>query len=142
MKNRNPIAVALLPFVTFGIYSLYWYVVTKGEMNTLGAKIPTAWLLIIPFANIWWVWKYSEGVEQITGAKLNGMLTFVLLFLLGSIGQAIVQDSFNNNVSAASASAAPVASAPETPVAETTPQATESTETTPPVSSPPTNPLQ
>src|SRR3989344_6278654 len=104
MQKRNPIAVALLPFVTFGIYSIYWLVKTKGEMNSLGAKIPTAWLIIVPLVNIWWMWKYSEGVEQVTGGKLNGVLAIVLLWLLGSIGGAIVQDSFNNNVSAAAAS--------------------------------------
>ena len=51
MKNRNPIAVALLPLITFGIYSLYWQVKTKGEMNSLGADIPTAWLIVIPLVN-------------------------------------------------------------------------------------------
>ena len=131
MQKRNPIAVALLPFVTFGIYSIYWLVKTKGEMNSLGAKIPTAWLIIVPLVNIWWMWKYSEGVEQVTGGKLNGVLAFVLLWLLGSIGGAIVQDSFNNNVSAAAASEP---STPE-PTAETV-------ETTPPVNESPTNPLQ
>lgn len=103
MKKRNPIAVALLPFVTFGIYGLYWEVKTKGEMNSLGANIPTAWLIIVPLVNIWWLWKYGEGVEHVTGGKLNGVLAFALIFLLGSIGGAIVQDSFNNNVSASAA---------------------------------------
>lgn len=95
MKNRNPLAVFLLPFVTFGIYGLYWLVKTKGEMNSKGATIPTAWLIIVPLVNIWWYWKYSEGVEQVTGGKLSGVLAFILLFLLGTIGAAIVQDSFN-----------------------------------------------
>jgi hypothetical protein len=52
MKNRNVVAVVLLPFVTFGIYSIYWEVVTKNELNAQGAQIPTAWLLIVPFVNI------------------------------------------------------------------------------------------
>ncbi len=95
MKNRNPLAVFFLPFVTFGIYSLYWAVKTKGEMNQRGATIPTAWLIIVPFVNIWWLWKYSEGVEKVTDGKLSGVLAFILLWLLGSIGAAIVQDSFN-----------------------------------------------
>jgi len=42
MKNRNVIAVVLLPFVTFGIYGIYWFVKTKGELNQNGADIPTA----------------------------------------------------------------------------------------------------
>lgn len=111
MKKRNPIAVFALPFVTFGIYSIYWFVKTKGEMVELGADIPTAWLLIVPIVNIWWMWKYSQGVEKVTGAKLSGVLAFVLLWLLGNIGQAIVQDSFNNNV-AVSTPATPETPAP------------------------------
>lgn len=95
MKNRSPIAVFLLPFVTFGIYGLVWQVKTKGELNSLGAKIPTAWLLIIPFANLWWLWKYSEGVEHVTKKETSAVMAFVLLFLLGSIGGAILQDGFN-----------------------------------------------
>lgn len=107
MKNRNVIAVLLLPFVTFGIYSIYWEVSTKIEMNEKGASIPTAWLLIVPIVNIWWLWKYSEGVEKITNGKSSAVLSFILLFLLGFIGQAIIQDSFNNLPSSESATPTP-----------------------------------
>lgn len=125
MKKRNPIAVFLLPFVTFGIYGIYWQVVTKGEMNNLGAEIPTAWLLIVPIVNIWWLWKYSEGAEKVTQGKLSGVLAFILLFVLGSIGAAVIQDSFNNNVSENPIAAAPVSnsslggSVPPAPVEQT-----------------------
>lgn len=44
---------------------------------------------------VWWLWKYSEGVEHVTCEKLNAPVVFLLCFLLGPIGQAIVQDSFN-----------------------------------------------
>lgn len=47
MKQRSPIAVLLLPFVTLGIYSWYWAVKTKGEMNSLGESVPTAWIWLI-----------------------------------------------------------------------------------------------
>ena len=128
MKNRNPIAVALLPFVTFGIYSIYWQVKTKVEMNTLGATIPTAWLIIIPFVNIWWLWKYAEGVDKVTASKLSGVLAFVLLWLLGPIGAAIVQDSFNNNVAAPTPTAgAPVAPTATDPGSTTIPPTTSTT---------------
>jgi hypothetical protein len=96
MKNRSPISVVLLGVVTFGLYSWYWAVKTKGEMNKLGTNIPTAWIWLIPIVGqIWWYWKYSEGVEHVTGGKLSGVLAFILLWLLGGIGQAIIQDSFN-----------------------------------------------
>lgn len=132
MKQRSPVAVLLLPFITFGIYSLYWMVKTKGEMNKLGAQIPTAWLIIVPIINIWWYWKYAEGVEQITQEKLNGVLAFLLLLLLGFIGEAIIQDYFNK-LSAAPAVAEPVA--PAQPVSATPAAPTDTTPT------PPTQPV-
>jgi hypothetical protein len=96
MKQRNPIAVFLLPFITLGIYSWYWAVKTKGEMNALGEKIPTAWIWLIPIVGtIWWFWEYSKGVEHVTNEKISSILAFVVMWLLGPIGQAIIQDSFN-----------------------------------------------
>ena len=128
MKQRSPVAVILLPFVTFGIYSIYWLVSTKTEMTKLGAKIPTAWLIIVPLANIWWYWKYSEGVDSITNNKISNVIAFILLLLLGFIGQAIIQDSFNN------VSASTVANGsenPVSPVAPVTANTTEDQDTTP-----------
>jgi hypothetical protein len=95
MNRRSVVAVLLLPLITFGIYGLVWFVKTKNEMKNQGADIPTAWLLIVPLANIWWMWKYSGGVEKVTGAKTSQAIAFILLFLLGSIGAAILQDSYN-----------------------------------------------
>jgi hypothetical protein len=95
MKNRSPIAVILLPLITFGIYSLVWQVKTKIEMNQNGANVPTAWLIIIPVVNIWWLWKYSEGVEAVTKTSMTHVVAFILLMLLGTIGMARVQNEFN-----------------------------------------------
>ncbi len=114
MKQRSPIAVFLLPFITFGIYSLYWMVKTKGEMNEKGSKIPTAWLIIVPFVNIWWMWKYGEGVGEVTNEKMSGVIAFILMLLLGNIGQAIIQDSFNKVAGTGQSNPAPA-----TPTAST-----------------------
>ena len=95
MTNRNPILVFFLPCITLGIYALVWLVKTKDEMNARGAEIPTAWLLIIPIVGLYWVWKYGEGVEKITGGKMSGAIAFILLFLLGNIGMAILQNEYN-----------------------------------------------
>jgi membrane protease YdiL (CAAX protease family) len=96
MKNRSIVAVILLPFVTLGIYALYWFVSTKGELNAKGAEIPTAWLLILPLVNIWWVWKYFEGAEKVTSGKVNGVLNFILDILVTSlIPMALCQDAYN-----------------------------------------------
>ncbi len=95
MQHRDPIMVILLSIITLGIYSLFWYVATKNEMNTKGAQIPTAWLIIIPFVNIWWYWKFCEGVEVVTNKGMGVAVAFLLLWLLGIIGQAIIQNELN-----------------------------------------------
>jgi len=95
VKKRNPVAVLLLPIITLGIYGIVWYVRTKNEMNSLGAQIPTAWLIIIPFVNIWWLWQWCKGVELATKGTMNVGLAFVLMILLGCIGSAIIQTNLN-----------------------------------------------
>ncbi len=95
MIKRSPVAVLLLPVITFGIYTIVWYVKTKGEMNAKGATIPTAWLLIVPIAGFFWLWKFGEGVEMVTKGAMTGVVAFLLTLFLGSIGGAIVQNEFN-----------------------------------------------
>jgi hypothetical protein len=100
INYRNPFAVFILPLITFGIYTIVWYVKTKNEMNAKGAQIPTAWLMIVPFVNIWWVYKYCEGVDYVTGGETSAILAFLVLILLGcvglaTVGMAIVQSGLN-----------------------------------------------
>jgi len=96
MTKRSVVAVILLTFITFGIYHIYWYVKTKDEMVEQGADIPTGWLLIVPIASIYWLWKWSEGVEHVTRGKMSAGVSFLLIFLLPLIGMAILQATFNN----------------------------------------------
>ncbi len=98
MTKRSVVAVILLTIVTFGIYALVWSVKTKGEMVRAGADIPTAWLLIVPIANIYWQWKWAGGVEHVTRGKSSQAVTFILMFLLGIIGMAIIQSALNKAV--------------------------------------------
>jgi len=96
MTRRSPIAVLLLPFVTFGFYSLFWAVRTKTEMNSRGAKIPTAWLLLIPIANFYWLFKFSQGVDHVTGGRMSAAAAFLLSLFLSIIGYAVIQSSLNS----------------------------------------------
>ena len=95
MRNRHPALVLVLGFFTCGIYHIYWLVSTKLEMNERGADIPTAWLLIIPFVNIYWLWRWSQGVEKVTNNALGAVPAFLLCWFLGFIGTAITQSYFN-----------------------------------------------
>ena len=119
MKNRSPIAVALLGFPTLGIYWWYWQVKTKTEMNSLGEKIPTAWFWLIPYLGyIYWIYLYSKGVNNVTKGKLSTAVSFLLIWLLGFIGFAIVQDAFNSIAEASPApapQAKPVQASPTPP---------------------------
>ncbi|HNW32542.1 MAG TPA: hypothetical protein PKN77_07715, partial [Caldisericia bacterium] len=73
----------------------WWLWKTKHEMVDKGADIPTTWLIIIPFVNIWWMWKYSQGVEKVTSGKCTDVIAFILLLLLGPIGIAVLQNYYN-----------------------------------------------
>lgn len=95
LQRRDPIMVLVFSLITFGIYGIYWHVMTKLEMNASGTQIPTAWLIIIPIISIWWMWKFSEGIEQVTQGRMTGPIAFLLLFFLGMIGGAIIQDTLN-----------------------------------------------
>jgi hypothetical protein len=65
-------------------------------MRRAGVRIPTAWLLILPVGSLVWTWKYARGVQAVTGGELGRHSAFWILILLGPIGAAIVQASFNS----------------------------------------------
>jgi hypothetical protein len=88
MTKRNPLTVFFFSTIGSGFYQIYWLVSTKLEMCKLGADIPTGWLVIVPFANFYWDWKYSQAVEQLTQGEMSRSMAFFLLqldFILGII---------------------------------------------------------
>ena len=93
-KERNILLVYILGFVTFGIYFLYWLYKTKNELNELGANIPSFILALIPIANIFWLYKYTEGWAYVT-KKDNVIMYFILFFLVNIIMPYIVQKDLN-----------------------------------------------
>ena len=95
VKKRNIILVYLFSIITFGIYTIYWCVSTKNEMNKKGAQIPTAWLIIIPIANIYWTYKYCEGFAEKIKKDNNTLLWFIIAIIIGIIMPAIVQSELN-----------------------------------------------
>ncbi|MBP6005602.1 DUF4234 domain-containing protein [Candidatus Saccharibacteria bacterium] len=96
MQKRNSIAVVLFSVFTFGIYNLYWLVSTKEELNQRGGDVPTAWLSIIPLVSIWWTWKYSQAVQLATKDQVSAGVSFLLLILIGNIGNGILQSYYND----------------------------------------------
>jgi Domain of unknown function (DUF4234) len=112
MTKRSPAAVLILSLLTLGIYHIIWLVKTKGEMVRVGATIPTAWLIIVPIANLYWMWKWSQGVEHVTRGKSGAGITFVMLLLVNQfffIGSAIIQGSLNTAIDQGGAAQLPQA---------------------------------
>ena len=95
IQRRNPVAVVILSIITFGIYGIYWFVKTKDEINSLGAEIPTAWLLIIPIANLYFEYKYAEGFSTFVKKDDSAIMWFLLLFFVGIVTVAIFQVELN-----------------------------------------------
>jgi len=84
MMKRSTVLVAIYTLITAGLYELYWLVKTKREMVEEGAVIPTSWLLIVPFANIYWMWKWAEGVAHVTHRQ-SALTIFLLLVVPGVV---------------------------------------------------------
>jgi hypothetical protein len=51
--------------------------------------------LIIPFANLYWLWVYGTGVALVTHGAFSALGSFLLKIFLGPIGYAILQNEFN-----------------------------------------------
>ena len=96
IEHRNIFLIYLFSFITFGIYSLYWFVSTKEDINSLGGSIPTAWLLLVPLVNFYWIYKYSEYFSVKVKKDNSPMLWFLLSLFVGIIIPAIVQSELNN----------------------------------------------
>ncbi len=95
IKFRSPITVILLSIITFGIYSIVWTVKTKNEINSLGGKIPTAWLIIIPFVNIYFLYRYSEDFSTYVKKDNQPILWFLLFMVIAPVGMILAQIELN-----------------------------------------------
>ncbi len=110
IKHRGPVAIIIFSIITFGIYALVWTVKTKNEINSLGGKIPTAWLIIIPFVNLYFLYKYSEAFSELVKKDNSPILWFLLHLVISPVFMILVQIELNK-----------LAVQPATPVAPSAP---------------------
>ncbi len=93
--------VIILSLVTLGIYGLIWYHQTRGELleKKVADKIMSPWLILIPLAGpilfIVFLWQYAGAVEKVTNGKYSRGVAFLLLWLIGFIGQGLIQGAYN-----------------------------------------------
>lgn len=112
VKERSPWAVALLPFVTFGIYHLVWWYRINRELrdfgrargqdlgqnptNSLLALFPGSLIVIPPLVSYWRGGERIQAAARLAGIEpLNGWIAIILFFLLGPVLWAYMQVSLN-----------------------------------------------
>ncbi len=99
IKRRNMVMQVLLYIVTFTIYGIYWFYVTSKEMIEYkkldGSAGLWTFLLFIPIANYYAIWKYSRAVEAVTDGRFNALLTFILWLIFSPIVWIITQSELN-----------------------------------------------
>lgn len=98
LQERNLVSMFFLSIITIGFYFIYWSVKTKNSLNCLGARVPTAFLIIIPIANFYFWYKYSEAFAQYINKNNNVVAYFLLMALLPFIGMFILQAQINEVV--------------------------------------------
>lgn len=103
IKFKNPFLVYFFIFASFGIYGLVWQVKAKRDLNSLGADIPTSWLLLLPLANMYWVYKFVDGYTQISkkGSTVGNFLLFAFLPVAPYFVQSLLNEHVSNNEPAA-----------------------------------------
>ncbi len=95
IQKRDLFTVALLMLFTLGIYFIYWAVKTKGELCSMGADIPTAWLLIIPVVNFYFWYKYADAFTTFVKKGSDPIGYFLLMAFIPFAGVFVVQSELN-----------------------------------------------
>ncbi len=112
VKLRSPWAVALLPFITFGIYHLVWWYRINRELRDVGhangidlgqnptssllALFPGALIIIPPFVSYYRGTNRVIGAARLTGTEpVNGWIALILFIVIQPAYWAYLQSSLN-----------------------------------------------
>lgn len=96
VTHRSLVEMSIFTLLTLTIYNVYWIVKTKQEINAMGAQIPSAWLFIIPFVNLYFLYRFSEAFSiYVLKNKSQTVTYFLLLTLLWPIGTLVCQHNMN-----------------------------------------------
>ena len=95
IKKRNPALVIIFSIITAGIYFIYWAVKTKEEVKSLGANIPTMWLIIVPIGNLYLLYKYCDGFSEYVKKDKLGIVWFLAAVTVFPILPIVVQVELN-----------------------------------------------
>ncbi|MDE2780397.1 MAG: DUF4234 domain-containing protein [Chloroflexota bacterium] len=100
IKYRNMWVQVLLAIVTLGIYTIYWFHVTLGELyrangNEEGSGCLWTFLSIIPIVQFFAYWHHSFQYEKFIDRKHPGIAIFILWIVFSPIVWFLVQRDLN-----------------------------------------------
>ena len=97
MKHRSLLGITALEVITFGLYSIYGFFITKTEMNTLNGqsdRVPFFLWFFIPVINIWWFYRFCKAMHITTKRQLGVWVAFFAPIVLYFVGLFII--NFNS----------------------------------------------
>jgi hypothetical protein len=115
VKVRNPWAVALLPFVTFGIYHLVWWYRINRELRDFGrargtdlgqnptasvlALFPGAIIIVPALVSYWRGTKRVMEAARVAGREpqVNGWIALILYLVVAPAYWAYLQVALNDD---------------------------------------------
>jgi hypothetical protein len=103
-EKQDMMLLFLLILCTLGIYYFFWLYNTKEDINAVGGKVPTFWLYIIPFLNIYFLYCFAyEFVKIIKKDECHtcSILYFLIALFVPFIFPFVVQYQINEYVDAA-----------------------------------------
>ncbi|MCY4367664.1 MAG: DUF4234 domain-containing protein [Chloroflexi bacterium] len=100
IKYRNMWVQVLLAIITLGIYTIYWFHVTLGELyRANGAEDRRRWLwtilYIIPIAQFFAYWHQGYEYDKFVNGKFPGIVIFVLWIVFGPAVWFLLQRDLN-----------------------------------------------
>lgn len=107
IKYRNMFLQVILYIITLGFYGLYWFYVTFNEMATANGKTEGSgclwtFLLLIPIASLFSIWKHSEEYGEFVDNKYPGIAIFILWLVFAPAVWFLVQLDLNRAARSAS----------------------------------------
>jgi len=101
MENRSIGKFILLSLITLGIYLIFWHFWVTKELRNAGQDVPTAWLQFIPFANLYFLFKFYQASENVTNRKVHAVLYFVIAILISPwVSSLLIQNELNHTTTA------------------------------------------
>jgi hypothetical protein len=101
LKERSPGFVAVVGFLTFGIYLLYWFYDTNVQFREVTGEDSHPMLrtlaLFVPFLNLLAVFKHCRSSEEATGGH-EWILPFLAYLVFFPAAMFLIQADINEAI--------------------------------------------